>query len=77
MAYHGKKTSVFRPSRPLLAGLAALAAVGLLLWGAAAWLGQYMFYSIDGGELILPGRSAAAAEEPPLTDVVVIEEYAG
>ena len=77
-AYRGKGSGKRRIPRPLLCGLAILAAVVLLLWGTAAYLQQYMVYSAEGGRLVLPGRPVPSAEvdTSPLPDLVVVEETA-
>lgn len=77
-AYRGKGSGKRRIPRPLLWGLAVLAAVVLLLWGAAAHLQQYMVYSAEGGRLVLPGRTVPSAEvdTSPLPDLIVVEETA-
>lgn len=77
-AYQGKGPGKFRIPRPLLWGLAALAAVLLLIWGTAAYLQQYMVYSAGGGRLVLPGQSDRSdeADTGSLPDLIVVEETA-
>lgn len=72
--YQGKGAASFHLPRPLRWTLIALAAVLLVLWGVAGYLQRYMVYSIDGGELVLPGHSQTQEEEPPLTGLVIVEE---
>ena len=76
-AYRGKGTARFRLPGPARWALIILAALALILFFSACYLGRYMVYSRTGGRLVLPGAAETQVlEDRTLNDLVVVEEFA-